>query len=46
MPAVMFLSYGVMRLTGSALPEWRIPLSMIPVFFVVFFIAAIGKEAG
>lgn len=46
MPAVMILSYGVMRLIGRPLPDPQIPFLMIPVFLIAFFIGAIGEEVG
>jgi membrane protease YdiL (CAAX protease family) len=46
MPAIMILSYVVMRLTGLPLPEPHIPFLAIPIFFLVFFIGAIGEEVG
>ncbi len=46
MPIIMLLSYGVMLLLGLPLPEPHIPFLTIPILFVVFFIGAIGEEAG
>lgn len=46
LPVVYSLSYGVMRLKGRQLPEPDIPVLAIPIFLVVFFIAAIGEEVG
>ena len=46
MPALMVLSYIVLRLRGVPLPETQIPLLAIPIFFVVFFIGATGEEVG
>jgi hypothetical protein len=46
-PLIYFLSYAVMRWTGSPLPDAiEIPLLMAPVLFVMYFIAAIGEELG
>ncbi len=45
-PLIMVLSYGVMRLLGRSLVEPYIPILMIPVFFVVFFIPAACEEVG
>jgi uncharacterized protein len=45
-PLIMLLSYGVMLLIGRPIPEPYIPLLMIPVFFVVFFIPAACEEVG
>ncbi|MCL1466871.1 type II CAAX endopeptidase family protein [Argonema galeatum] len=46
MPAVMILSYGMMRLLEMPLPEPHIPFKSIPIFFLMFFIGAIGEEIG
>ena len=45
-PLILVLSYGVMLLLGRPLPEPFIPWSTIPIFFVVFFLAAVGEEVG
>ena len=46
MPAVMILSYGMMRLLEMPLPEPHIPFKAIPIFFLMFFISAIAEEIG
>jgi membrane protease YdiL (CAAX protease family) len=47
MPAIMLLSYGLMRLLDMPLPtDPMIPWSEMPIFFVVFFMGAIGEEMG
>lgn len=46
MPLVMVLSYGVMLLLRRPIPEPNIPFLIIPVFFVVFFLAAACEEVG
>jgi uncharacterized protein len=46
MPLTMLLSYGIMRLLGRPLPQPDIPWLMIPLFFVVFFLSALGEEIG
>jgi len=47
LPLLYLLSYGLMRLLRLPLPdEPHIPFLLIPVLFVVFFIAAIGEEVG
>lgn len=47
MPAIMLLSYGVMLLLGRPLPaDPFVPYLLIPVFVLLFFITAIGEEAG
>jgi membrane protease YdiL (CAAX protease family) len=46
MPIIMLLSYGVMILMGIPLPKIQIPFLTITIFFVIFFISAVGEEAG
>lgn len=46
MPIVMLLSYLAMRLIGRPLPEPHIPFLAVPLFFILFFITAVGEEAG
>lgn len=46
MPAVMVLSYVIMRLLELPLPAPHIPFGAIPIFFLIFFISAIGEEIG
>jgi membrane protease YdiL (CAAX protease family) len=46
MPAIMILSFMVMRLTGSQLPSPQFSFATPFILFVVFFIAAIGEELG
>jgi membrane protease YdiL (CAAX protease family) len=47
MPLLYLLTYVVMRLMGLPFPdEPYIPLLLIPLLFVVFFIFAIGEEVG
>jgi len=46
MPIIMLLSYGVMRLRGTAFPELHISIFAILIFFIMFFISAVGEEAG
>jgi uncharacterized protein len=45
-PLIMVLSYGVMLLLGRPLPGVSIPWSMIPIFFVAFFLPAACEEVG
>lgn len=46
MPVIALLSYGYIKMTGRTLPETQTsPLSVL-IFFVVFFIGAIGEELG
>lgn len=46
MPAALFLAWLLMRLAGAPLPEPRIVLGALPIFFVMFLIGAIGEELG
>jgi uncharacterized protein len=47
MPAIFLLTYGVMSLMGLPLPdEPYFPFLVIPLLSVLFFILAIGEEAG
>jgi membrane protease YdiL (CAAX protease family) len=45
-PAIYLLAYGVMRLMGRTVPDLDIPLLLVPVFFVAFFVGAAGEEVG
>jgi membrane protease YdiL (CAAX protease family) len=45
-PAVMVLQYGLMVLMGVPLPAPQIPVLIVSLSFVVFFIAALGEEVG
>ena len=49
MPLIMILSYGAMSLIGPALPKLQISFQIIligAIFFIVFFVSAIGEEVG
>lgn len=46
MPCVMVLSYVVIRLMGVALPAPQVSLTTTTILFIVFFVAAVGKELG
>jgi membrane protease YdiL (CAAX protease family) len=47
MPAVFVLQYGVLRLSGAALPDPQFfPIAGILAFFLMFFVGAIGEELG
>lgn len=47
LPMTYFLAYVVMRLSGASLPDdVQFPVLAIPVFLVVFFIAAACEESG
>ena len=46
MPAALFMSWLAMTLAGADLPAPHLPLLVLPVFFVLFFAAALGEELG
>jgi membrane protease YdiL (CAAX protease family) len=46
MPSITVVSYIVMRCIGLKLPTVHISLLMVPVYFVLFFVGAIGEEIG
>jgi hypothetical protein len=46
-PLIYVSSYAIMRSSGLPLPtEINVPLLMVPVFFVMFFIGDTGEELG
>jgi membrane protease YdiL (CAAX protease family) len=45
-PGIIVLEYGLMKLMGISVPNFQFPVLMLPVFFVLFFIGAIGEEIG
>ena len=47
MPVAFFLQYGVLRLSGAALPDPQFfPIAEVLVYFLMFFIGAVGEELG
>lgn len=46
MPIVFVLEYGVLRLTGAALPVPHVALGETLIFFGMFLVGAIGEELG
>jgi len=47
LPAIFLLTYGVTRLMGLPLPdEPYVPVLLIPLLFVLFFVLAVGEEVG
>lgn len=46
MPVIATLSYGYMKLTGALASEPKISILSILIFFIVYFIGAIGEEVG
>lgn len=46
MPAVMLVSYGLMRVLRLPLPSPHIPVLAAPVLFLAFFVFALGEEVG
>jgi membrane protease YdiL (CAAX protease family) len=45
-PAMMLLQFGLVKLMGLPVPDPQVPVLMIPVSFVIFFMAALGEEVG
>jgi membrane protease YdiL (CAAX protease family) len=46
MPSIMVLAYGLMTLMRVPLPDPHLPVLMVPLFLLVFFVAAVGEETG
>jgi len=46
MPGVMFLEYGLMKLTGVSIPDFQLPVETALILFAAFFISALGEELG
>ena len=46
MPVIMILAYGLMNLMGVSIPDLPFPVVMAPIFFLVYFIFALGEEVG
>lgn len=46
MPFLLWLSYVAMRLIGMELPEPELPILFLPLYSIIFFLAAIGEEGG
>lgn len=46
MPTIYFLSYLIMRWSGMPLPNPQVSLITVPIFFIIYLIAAIGEELG
>jgi membrane protease YdiL (CAAX protease family) len=45
-PLLLLCSYGLMLLLGRSMPHQFIPWSVLPLFFVIFFLAAVCEEIG
>ncbi len=45
-PAVMLISFLVMKLVGMPLPKPVIPIIELPIFFIIFLFSAICEEIG
>ncbi len=45
-PLIYVLTYGVMLFLGRPLPAPSIPLLLLPILFVAFFLEAVGEEGG
>lgn len=46
MPFIMVLEFGLLNLMGRPMPDPRVPILEIPIFFLLFFIEAIGEQLG
>lgn len=46
MPAILFIAWLVMRGAGVPTPAPVISLTALPIYFVAFFVAALGEELG
>jgi len=46
MPTMMVLQYWLLKMMGQEFGKPQIPVLMLPVSFVVYFIAALGEEVG
>lgn len=46
MPGIIVMEYGLMKLMGIPVPNFQFTVLMLPIFFVLFFIGAIGEEIG
>lgn len=46
MPAIAVLSYGYAKFTGASVSESQTPVLSLLIFFIVYFIGAIGEEVG
>ena len=46
MPLIMVLVYVTMKIFGLPLPTPYIPVMLIPVLLIIFFIGAVGEEIG
>ena len=45
-PAIAILAFGLVRVTGTALPSLNLGASQIVPLFAAFFVAALGEEIG
>jgi uncharacterized protein len=46
LPIVAVVQYAALRLIGTALPAPQFALAATPLFFVIYFVGAIGEEIG
>ena len=46
MPTIYFLSYVIMRWARMPLPTPKVSLITVPIFFIIYFVSAIGEELG
>ena len=46
MPAIMVIEYGILRLLRTPLPDLQLPVLLLPVFTIMFFVATLTEELG
>ncbi|MBC7872199.1 MAG: CPBP family intramembrane metalloprotease [Chitinophagaceae bacterium] len=46
MPLIMVLEFGLLNLMGNSIPYPEFSILIVPVFFLIFFITALGEEVG
>lgn len=46
MPLLMVLEYAWIQIFGNPIPDPRLPVLELPIYFAMFFVGAIGEELG
>ena len=46
LPVVAVVQYAALRLTGNAMPAPQFAIAATPLFFIMYFVGAIGEEVG
>jgi uncharacterized protein len=46
MPATLLVTYALTSLIGKPIPDPHFPILLVPLLFAVFFVFAVGEEAG